>query len=544
MISFRQTYDKSQLLQYNAVKKRWYTTSQRQKYWVADDQIDSILSALWNAVPKNETDCPLVKLLSIQSVAQCFDLTGTRSLSLLDDFARPKGEVGRYLRWQMLKVRLVGYDDHQEPQFVVSASASGSKFARKDGDKLSVDFSVGSLSCDTKASQRDLALALVTLAAFTNAMGPNLPRAIMDKSYGDGLLKQSSNGYHEFSALPAFSDTPVFINHHCLHEKHKHETDESPYNAHATPLNNRSFNRLMRASCDAAGYSEVATTSTFRGTWSTKARLFTNMKDAEIAAGMYHLSGNKSLSRFVYYPTHAPVDSANSRLGESSLSTSVKDAVGNVNKLPQRPDRSRLSEGQLSRLRHIMKSHENGKESNEEAVVEAFAEVNAGQTASFDDSVSGILRLLRNDECATIWTANNHPFVRLCDNKPSKILKYLQEGGPYACPSCRKERHGEAKVSNRKHWKLLNECYSKTHGKFVCSLCGTVEDEDKCVPHFQACFKLHLEKVGNTAITFDDFCKHTTFSIPNWCKIDVFVWTKRCDLTALWSHTNICAKSV
>lgn len=100
------------------------------------------------------------------------DMTETRSLSLLDDFARPKGEVRRYLRWHMLKVRLVGYDHHQEPQFVVSAGASDSKFARRDGDKLSVDFSVGSLGYDTKASQRDLALGLVTLAAFTNAMGP------------------------------------------------------------------------------------------------------------------------------------------------------------------------------------------------------------------------------------------------------------------------------------------------------------------------------------------------------------------------------------
>jgi hypothetical protein len=72
-------------------------------------------------------------------VAQCLDLTVSRSLSLLDDFARPKGDVGRYLRWHMLKVRLVGYDHHQEPQFVVSASASGSKFARRDGDKLSVE---------------------------------------------------------------------------------------------------------------------------------------------------------------------------------------------------------------------------------------------------------------------------------------------------------------------------------------------------------------------------------------------------------------------
>jgi hypothetical protein len=81
------------------------------------------------------------------------------------------------------------------------------------------------------------------------------------------------------------------------------------------------------------------------------------MKDPEIAAGMYHLSGNKSLSRFVYYLTHAPVDSADLRLGESSLSTNVKDAVDNLNKLPQRPDRSRLSLGQLSRLRNIMKSH-------------------------------------------------------------------------------------------------------------------------------------------------------------------------------------------
>ena len=53
MISFRQTNDKSQLLRYSAIKKRWYTTSQRQKYWVADEQIDSILSALWNAVLKN-----------------------------------------------------------------------------------------------------------------------------------------------------------------------------------------------------------------------------------------------------------------------------------------------------------------------------------------------------------------------------------------------------------------------------------------------------------------------------------------------------------
>lgn len=105
------------------------------------------------------------------------------------------------------------------------------------------------------------------------------------------------------------------------------------------------------------GHSEVATTSTFRRSWSTKARLFTDMKDPEIAAGMYHLSGNKSLSHFVYYPTHAPVYSADLRLGESSLSTNVKDAVGNLNKLPQRPDRSRLSLGQLSRLRNIMKSH-------------------------------------------------------------------------------------------------------------------------------------------------------------------------------------------
>jgi hypothetical protein len=73
----------------------------------------------------------------------------------------------------------------------------------------------------------------------------------MDKSYGDILLKQSSNGYHEFSALPAFSDAPVFINHHNLHKKHKHENYESPYNAHTTPLYNKSFHRLMRASCDA-----------------------------------------------------------------------------------------------------------------------------------------------------------------------------------------------------------------------------------------------------------------------------------------------------
>lgn len=121
---------------------------------------------------EKKTDSPLIKLLNIQCVAQCLDMTETRSLSLLDDFARPKGELGRYLRWHMLKVRLVGYDHHQEPQFVVSAGASDSKFARRDGDKLSVDFSVGSLGYDTKASQRDLALGLVTLAAFTNAMGP------------------------------------------------------------------------------------------------------------------------------------------------------------------------------------------------------------------------------------------------------------------------------------------------------------------------------------------------------------------------------------
>lgn len=491
------------MMKYIAREKGWYCTSQMKKLWISSEQIDEVLAALWNIHSTREKDYCVQKLLSLHTVIQCLDVMGTRRLSLVDDGNRPRGHVGRYLRWGMITIQLLGYQG-DEPEFVVSATASGTKHSARFGDAKFSNFAFATRdSNDALSSGRDVALGFIGLAVLQNAMGPKLLEVIRDKSAGVQLLAHSSTGYYLFHSLHGNEDCPVFVTSKLQHaDGFKHHLDETTFHDNSMqPLTTRALDKMLFTCGQSIGLEETLTCGILRRTYSLKARANPALKEWQIVEKMCHDSGNPDIIRKIYRPTHMPVDAMSSRFGLSDASETAKKGLMQTGLMTKRPDRSRISDMTMEALIATREEQAKGTVTDEDLMV-AYTKVNGGRRCSVEDVAFGIERLANGDNWRRAVDIK-HPYISRCGNKLTNIIKFLVNGGLYACPSCSGPAHqsNASRSSPVRQFMLINKCYMRTHQLTYCVVCQTHIRIHDFGNHISNCLRAYTDRLANSTYT-------------------------------------------
>jgi hypothetical protein len=156
---------------------------------------------------------------------------------------------------------------------------------------------------------------------------------------------------------------------------------------------------------------------------------------------------------------------------------------------------------------------------NEDDLICQFAQVNSGHKRQISDTIFGINRLLDGDEWQTVAQIP-HPYISTCNCMLSKVIDYLMNHGPYACPSCKKEPFHHNKRCERISdlFDAVNDCYHKTHGSFVCIFCKMILPVVTSTKHLAQCFDKYVE-ANKQQMTMADFCSVPGSGISRWQRI-------------------------
>ncbi|GAB5588996.1 hypothetical protein Unana1_03896 [Umbelopsis nana] len=187
------------------------------------------------------------------------DVLAIRQTSFIDHCERPKGVEWRCLLWGHLRIRLVGYDNNNQPEFVVLGTASGIKAQASAGDKFLADITILSRKPDDKVSSvRDLALGIVLLAVVQGAMGTLLYDVIKCRSICNSLLSSFHDGYYEFASRAAYQNSPMFITKASPTDGGlKHPLDVTPVGFSYRPLSTNTLRRLLSNLGNTVGFEKI-----------------------------------------------------------------------------------------------------------------------------------------------------------------------------------------------------------------------------------------------------------------------------------------------
>jgi hypothetical protein len=230
-----------------------------------------------------------------------------------------------------------------------------------------------------------------------------------------------------------------------------------------------------------AGFDSPVTYRNFRLTYSYKVGHLNHAKDWQVSSAMGHESGNKELARLIYRPTDMPNNIAEAKFKIDMTTESASDALARVGSFTRRPNPSTIDQQVLNNIYELSKAHELG-EVNDEQLIEKFAEINGGRRLSIKNTIIGIKRLPIENWHVNV--AKGHPYVSMCDDKLTKVVRYLLNGGPYRCPSCNgpahmsaNAAHGRNQMSGMDYFNLTSQCYEKAgkkNGKCLCAICQQV----------------------------------------------------------------------
>jgi hypothetical protein len=435
---------------------------------------------------------------------------GVRLASLVDSIKRPHNQIGRYLRWSMIRITLTGYEANGEAIFTVTGSASGTKGASLHGDERFKDFAVATRTeGDFYGSNRDLALGFIALAVAQNSMEDTLRKAIFDRSVGEELLQRSPNRRHSFPLAPGFEFAPVFIQYNnTSNSKQKHNTtDMTPGLPLYAPMTDKTVRSCLRQAGIAAGFINNVTPAHFRLSYSYKASSIPDAKIWEVTSAMCHTSGNEQLVETVYQPTRRPHNIAQARFGldvDASQSDAALRSVGAL--------KHRLSPGVIGtvRVQDLLAKlcQLNNGELTDEKLIDHFATVNGGHKTSIKEAKSGIQGLETDD-----WVQNvskPHPFTLQGNDQISKVVQYILDGGPYQCPACNK-LHLPKHKSGHDYFKNVSKCYqSKEPAQCLCGICKHPVLVTDCRNHFRECFqnwKANLSVQEGDVLTYNAICE-------------------------------------
>jgi hypothetical protein len=382
----------------------------------------------------------------------------------------------------MIVIELVGYEEDNEPIFVVTSTVSGSKFAARQGDEQFQDFSVQTRKATDKLSSiRDLGLGFVALSVLVGSMGPLLEKVIFDRTEGEKLLAQYPNQRYTFACLKEFELSPVFLNRGLnVKRKLKHSSDAVPNFKAFSPMTTSNARRWIRMCGTLAGFDSPVTSRNFRLTYSYKVGHLNHAKDWQVSSAMGHESRTKELARLVYRPTDMPNNIAEAKFKIDMTTDSASDALARVGSFTRRPNPSTIDQQVLNKIYELSKAHEDG-EVEDEQLIEKFAEINGGRRLTIMATKISIQRLPIDNWQENV--AKRHPYESICDDKLTKVIRYLLNGGPYQCPSCNgpmhrlKQRKNVRSESGMDHFNMTSKCYEKggkKKGKCLCAVCHQV----------------------------------------------------------------------
>lgn len=414
-------------MKYIAIKTEWYPTGVKEKFWLSDSQIEQLLSAVWlgyeqQTIKRHPT---LLTRLCIHTIIQLLDVGGYRLNGLLDDRQRNEGVLGTFLRWQHLWIRFIGYDQNDEPEFVVIGGVPAAKFAGKHGDHHFQPFVYGIRKADDQLkTSRDVAFGLTALAIVQGAMGPRLLNVFEDKSFGHELLQSSRERFHDFRCLPEYRDSPVFIYRSGTSKnKLKHPKDVSPLGPDFRPMRTTPFVNNVIKLGNSIGFDQNVTYNTFRRSYSIKLQLFADVPAWKICHSMSHISGDKRLHRQVYRPTHMPVDRAAVWFGDKTSSPTVANAASQVGTIGNPPNPALYDDRKRDQLRELVQSFIDDEAPAEELIA-AYAEINSGRRVSVENSLVGLIRFSEGD----LWkiaAITPHVYDHLCGGNLKRSVRLL-----------------------------------------------------------------------------------------------------------------------
>ena len=523
-----------QIIAYNARVLGWYPTSSSETLWIRDDQIALMTAGLWNALAQFNGNVHnrlgAVPLLGYHLMTQILVVCGARAISWLDNVRRPVGEVGRFLRWHHVKIRLCGYDRFNEPKFVVFGSLSASKHASRLGDSLWHRFTFGSKDRDKAPLSTDVAMSFILLAITQGAMGPDLERCVKDKSFGQTLLDKAgfhsganglltSNG-HVFSATKSAEDCPVFVVVTRLSATVKHASDkaalehDTPQFSRYSPLRSNRLSDTLAVIGASVGLLQPVTTAVFRRTFAMRALADGNQAGWQIADQMGHTKGDKRLHRLTYRSTYAPFDYASVRSGmQDTTCEDVSSAIASIGSITTRIDSSAVAEEELASVRSLLKSiaevqmelteDERVPLADQESVVMMHASLAGGVRVSFSEAMRALMDVAAEDEHWIDIAAQPHPYDTICEGSVVKVLDWLRSGGPWACPSCHGKVHSSS-TNRNSVFEAYNSCLKKEHDSFSCFVCNRVFPMEESKDHVEACLEQRISSQALKGLTFEN----------------------------------------
>lgn len=322
----------------------------------------------------------------------------------------------------------LGYSSTNQPQFVVSGTASGTKNSRSHGDSLYYDFLIGTREpTDRLSSAWDLALDIVALAIIQGSMGPDLQRIFNEPKFGQNLIEAASDGCHLFTCLPAFADNPVLLttvlSTNQENKGFKHPLDHSRYSPIFRPMTTGSISYMLRKLGHAISLQQRLSYLVFRRTMAMNAVLEGSQPAHLIARSMGHFSGNKKLQRHTYRSSNRPMDALDKWLGLDTSTNELKSAVGQVGKMTYRPNPNLYKAAEVGEVRALLDLFFQ-KLIDEDDITAKFAHINSGQPGSLDESLKGLIKFVDGDDWAK---CNNipHMYISKGQNTATEIIQYL-----------------------------------------------------------------------------------------------------------------------
>ncbi|CAO1639214.1 unnamed protein product [Sympodiomycopsis kandeliae] len=99
------------ILNHNARILGWYPTYRKERLFLTDSQSELLLCGVWAVISRGFAHDfeRTITLLSRHQFLLLLNLKGFRALSWVDDNDRLPQNVGRYLRWNMVKIELLPY---------------------------------------------------------------------------------------------------------------------------------------------------------------------------------------------------------------------------------------------------------------------------------------------------------------------------------------------------------------------------------------------------------------------------------------------------
>ncbi|PWN49019.1 hypothetical protein IE53DRAFT_363471 [Violaceomyces palustris] len=166
--------DVMEVMRHLAHKLHYYPTATLKKMWISVDTVSTLIAAVWDVLAhtRHHEVRSVPTLLSLQTVLLLMDQCGARISSWLDRCSRWPEEVGRYLRWSMVMIRLCGNTESHGPSFIVNLSCNATKHAGRLGDAL---FHVNTFATNyNEPKSKGIVSSFVALEISQGVMSPDL----------------------------------------------------------------------------------------------------------------------------------------------------------------------------------------------------------------------------------------------------------------------------------------------------------------------------------------------------------------------------------